>query len=115
MTAGQRNQTVVPTQTLFLLNDDLLPQTRQVLADKLLAGEASPGARLETLWLRVFNRTIAAERDDALGFLGNLKPLITTAKSRPALNSIQWCELCHSLLASNEFMFVSDRDHLDPL
>ena len=106
MTAGQRNQTVVPTQTLFLLNDDLLRKRAQVLADKLLAEEASPGARLETLWLRVFNRPItAAERDETIAFLGSVEPLITTVKSRPALDSIQWCELCHSLLASNEFVF----------
>lgn len=106
MTAGQRNQTVVPTQTLFLLNNDLLRKRAQVLADKLLADEASPEARLETLWLRVFNRPITVvEYDEALAFLGNVEPLITTAKGRPALDSIQWCELCHGLLASNEFVF----------
>jgi len=106
MTAGQRNQTVVPTQTLFLLNNDLLRKRAQVLADKLLADEASPEARLETLWLRVFNRPITAtERDETLAFLGNVEPLITTGKGRPALDSILWCELCHGLLASNEFVF----------
>ena len=47
----------------------------------------------------------AAERDDALAFLGGVEPLITTVKGRPALDSIQWRELCHSLLASNEFVF----------
>jgi hypothetical protein len=106
MTAGQRNQTLVPTQTLFLLNNDLVRKRSQVLADKLLAEEASPEARLESLWLRVFNRPITAtERDETLAFLGNLEPLITTAKSRSSLDSIQWCELCHGLLASNEFVF----------
>lgn len=106
MTAGQRNQTVVPTQTLFLLNNELLRKRAQVLADKLLSEEASPEARLESLWLRVFNRPITAtERDETLAFLGNLEPLITTAKGRPALDSVLWCELCHGLLASNEFVF----------
>jgi len=106
MTAGQRNQTVVPTQSLFLLSNDLLRKRAQVLADKLIADEKSPDARLETLWLRVFNRPITpAERDDALAFLGGVEPLITTVKGRPALDSIQWRELCHSLLASNEFVF----------
>jgi len=106
MTAGQRNQTVVPTQTLFLLSNDLLRKRAHVLADKLIADEKSPDARLETLWLRVFNRPITpAERDDALSFLGGVEPLITTVKGRPALDSIQWRELCHSLLAANEFVF----------
>ncbi len=106
MTAGQRNQTVVPTQSLFLLNNDLLRKRAHVLADKLIADEKSPEARLETLWLRVFNRPITtAERDDALAFLGGVEPLIKTVKGRPALDSIQWRELCHSLLAANEFVF----------
>lgn len=106
MTAGQRNQTVVPTQTLFLLNNDLLRKRAQVLADKLITDEKSPGRRLESLWLRVFNRPITpAERDDALAFLGSVEPLITAAKDRPALDSILWCELCHGLLASNEFVY----------
>ena len=106
MTAGQRNQTVVPTQTLFLLSNDLLRKRAQVLADKLIADEKSSDARLEALWLRVFNRPITpAERDDAIAFLGAVEPLITTVKGRPALDSLQWRELCHSLLASNEFVF----------
>jgi Protein of unknown function (DUF1553)/Protein of unknown function (DUF1549)/Planctomycete cytochrome C len=106
MTAGQRNQTVVPTQTLFLLSNDLLRKRAHVLADKLIADEKSPDTRLEVLWLRVFNRPITpAERDGALAFLCSVEPLITTVKGRPALDSIQWRELCHSLLAANEFVF----------
>ena len=42
MTAGQRNQTIVPTQTLFLLSNDLLRTRAQVLADKLLAEKTYP-------------------------------------------------------------------------
>jgi hypothetical protein len=106
MTAGQRNQTVVPTQSLFLLSNDLIRKRATVLADKLIAGEKSDDARLETLWLRVFNRPITtAERDEATAFLGSVEPLIATVKGRPALDSIKWRELCHSLLASNEFVF----------
>ena len=100
MTAGQRNQTVVPTQTLFLLSNDLLRKRAQVLADKLIADEKSPDARLETLWLRVFNRPITpAERDDALAFLRAVTP-----PGKPA-GPVPWTELCHGLLASNEFVF----------
>ncbi len=106
MTAGQRNQTVVPTQSLFLLSNDLLRKRATTLADKLIADEKSDGARLETLWLRVLNRPITtAERDEATAFLGDVEPHITTVKGRPALDSIKWRELCHSLLAANEFVF----------
>jgi hypothetical protein len=105
-TAGQRNQTIVPTQTLFLLSNDLLRKRAHVLADKLITEEPNELARLDALWLRVLNRPItSSEREDASAFLGHVEPLIKTVKGRPALDSIKWRELCHSLLASNEFVF----------
>jgi hypothetical protein len=104
--AGQRSQTVVPTQSLFLLSNDLLRKRSEVLADKLIAAEPDESARLETLWLRVLNRPITdAEREEATAFLAGVEPLITTTKDRPVLDSIKWQELCHSLFASNEFVF----------
>jgi hypothetical protein len=105
-TAGQRNQTVVPTQSLFLLSNDLLRKRATKLADYFIAAEPNEMARLEALWLRVLNRPITStEREDATAFLGNVEPLIKTVRGRPALESIKWRELCHSLLASNEFVF----------
>ena len=105
-TAGQRNQTVVPTQSLFLLSNELLRKRATKLADHFIAAEPNEMARLEALWLRVLNRPITSnEREDATAFLGNVEPLIKTVKGRPALDSIKWRELCHSLLASNEFVF----------
>jgi hypothetical protein len=105
-TAGQRNQTVVPTQSLFLLSNDLLRKRATKLADHFIAAEPNEMARLEALWLRVLNRPITStEREDATAFLGKVEPLIKTVKGRPALESIKWRELCHSLLASNEFVF----------
>jgi hypothetical protein len=105
-TAGQRNQTVVPTQSLFLLSNDLLRKRATKLADHFIAAEPNEMARLEALWLRVLNRPITStEREDATAFLGNVEPLIKTVKGRPALDSIKWRELCHCLLASNEFVF----------
>jgi hypothetical protein len=104
--AGQRNQTVVPTQSLFLLSNDLLRKRASTLADKLIATEPNELARIGALWLRVLNRPISSsEREEATAFLGHVEPLIQTVKGRPALDSIKWRELCHSLLASNEFVF----------
>jgi len=105
-TAGQRNQTVVPTQSLFLLSNDLLRKRATKLADHFIAAEPNELARLEALWLRVLNRPITStEREEATTFLSQVEPLIQTVKGRPALDSIKWRELCHSLLASNEFVF----------
>lgn len=98
--AGQRSQTVVPTQSLFLMNNDLFRKRARVLADKLIAQHAQPDERLKQLWLTVYNRPITnEERDQGLKFLAELSPLVQ------AKESLTWQELCHSLLASNEFVF----------
>jgi hypothetical protein len=92
MITGQRNQTIVPTQTLFLLNSDLIRRRAAALATSL-SSEPTDLARLTALWLRVLNRPITStERDEALTFLSRVE-------------SSNWLELCHSLLASNEFVF----------
>jgi hypothetical protein len=103
--AGQRSQTVVPTQALFVMNNDLFRKRAKTLADQLIAAAPQPDARLNHLWLRVINRPItSAERDDALAFLKQLEATLET-KDPAARESQSWQELCHSLLASNEFLW----------
>lgn len=102
-TSGQRPQTVVPTQALFLLNNDLVRKRAGTLAKNLSDTAHDRDARLDELWLRVFSRPITnAERDDAIAFLDKLDPLL---KIRPNAKSLAWQELCHGLLASNQFIF----------
>ena len=98
--SGKRAETAVPTQALFLINGDMLRSRATELAKRLTQDIADPGARIEALWLRVLNRPVAAaEREDALQFL----------ESRPAAikgnaDLAPWIELCHALLASDEFL-----------
>lgn len=95
----------MPTQSLFVLNNDLFRKRAKSLADQLIAESPQPEMRLNQLWLRVFNRPItSAERDDALAFLIELETMYET-KDAAARESLRWQELCHSLLASNEFLF----------
>ena len=104
--AGQRNQTVMPTQSLFLLNNDLVRKRAGALAKQLIAAHANEDARLESLWLRAWNRPITSEeRTNARNFLQEITPLLKTPRAPDALEAARWQELCHSLLASNEFVF----------
>jgi hypothetical protein len=91
--AGKRAETAVPTQSLFLINSDLVRARATDIAKLISQAEPNPGARLEALWLRVLSRPITStERDEANAFLESL----------PADKA--WIELTHALLASNEFL-----------
>ena len=91
--AGKRAETAVPTQSLFLINSDLVRARATDIAKLVTQAEPNPGARLEALWLRVLSRPITStERDEANAFLDSLP----TDKA--------WIELTHALLASNEFL-----------
>ncbi len=100
--AGERPQTVVPTQALFLLNNELVRKRATAIAESLIAGQADRTVRLEQLWLRVLNRPLTSvEREESLAFLDSLAPLLTD----PATAEVTaWSELSHALLSSNEFI-----------
>ncbi len=88
---GKRAVTAVPTQALFLMNSPVLKQHATALAERI-KNEAEDSNRLELLWLTLLNRPITeTERTEALQFLTDA-------------GESAWTELCHALLASNEFL-----------
>ena len=94
---SKRNETTVPTQSLYLLNAELIRQRAADLAGDLLATAGSDTSRIERLWLRVLNRPVtAAEQADALLFL---KDADVGAAARKA-----WTELARALFGTNEFL-----------
>jgi hypothetical protein len=101
--AGQRSVTTVPTQALFLMNAKVLKQRALDLARRTTT-VAGDDARLDTLWLSVLNRPItAAERADSVAFLDEVRNLSSGIEST-SRELRAWAELCHALLASNEFL-----------
>jgi hypothetical protein len=101
--AGQRSVTTVPTQALFLMNAKVVKQRSQELAQHILSRSGND-TRLEALWLRVLNRPITdVERADAIAFIDDLRGLEPGADAA-ATDLRVWSELCHALLASNEFL-----------
>lgn len=103
--AGQRSQTVVPTQSLFVMNNELFRNRAKALADQLFAESSSQDAKLQQLWFRVFSRPITdTERAEVATFLKDLDDAMVGSNAA-GNEALKWQELCHSLLASNEFIF----------
>ena len=104
--AGRREQSVVPTQSLFLMNNELLRRRSKSMVERLLASASTQEERLEQLWLRVLARPMTTvERQEALAFLDDSRSLLTHEPNQSAADSIVWQELCHSLMSSNHFVF----------
>lgn len=94
---SKRNETTVPTQSLYLLNADLIRQRAADLANDLLARADNDTTRIKRLWLRVLNRPVTQEeKADALAFL---KDADTTTSPSAA-----WTELVRALFGTNEFL-----------
>ena len=88
---GQRAITAVPTQALFLMNSDELKQRASELADRLAVISNNTTVRIQQLWLLAYGRPISdEEQEKTLHFLGT--------------DDFNWIQLCHALLASNEFL-----------
>lgn len=88
---GRRTVTAVPTQALFLMNSPVIKKHAAALAARMNQ-EDDTSKRLDLVWLTLLNRPITeTERYEAIEYL-----------SGGGENG--WTELCHALLASNEFL-----------
>ena len=93
---GHRVSTTLPTQSLYLLNSPFVKQRAGELVEIIQRdADATDANRLGQLWLRTLGQPIRQDQcDSALVFLE------TVSDRKQA-----WARLCHSLLASNEFLF----------
>jgi hypothetical protein len=89
---GQRSITAVPTQALFLMNSHVVRQQAIALATRMKEASTDDTERLELLWLTLLNRPITRpEQQETTAFLEEA-------------GEDAWIELCHAMLASNEFL-----------
>ena len=89
---GRRDVTTVPTQALFLMNNPIVKRQAAAVAARIEQQVKQTGEdRVERLWLTVLNRSIIPDERRAVDeFLLE--------------GDDAWVELCHALLASNEFL-----------
>ena len=88
---GKRAITAVPTQALFLMNSPIIKKHAAALAARMNQ-QADTSKRLDLLWLTLLNRPLSeTERRETVEFLAEA-------------GDKAWTELCHALMASNEFL-----------
>jgi hypothetical protein len=107
---GQREESTLPTQSLFLLNNSLVVEASARLADRLLAiPDLEADQRVRRLFRRVLLREPSAEEiEGALQHLAATAELLApSASAREAsIGQRSWASLSQALFASNEFRYI---------
>jgi hypothetical protein len=99
---GRRDETNVPAQALLLLNNPLLRQAAEQITRRII-DEPDDLTRLSALYQLIFQREpLPAEilRDRA--FLAAIAADVDASN----VATFCWTQLCHALLASNEFRYL---------
>ncbi len=119
----RRYATVTPTQPLALMNDELVMEWSRVLAGRVLNdGGLSTGQQIERAYRLVFSRAPKPEESRSIaGFLTQQAGLIAGRLAKgekvpmpgvvpegmtPA-QAAAFVDLCHTLLNSNEFIYMN--------
>jgi hypothetical protein len=92
---GERPQTTVPTQSLYLLNSPYVMKMAKLAAQELLADcPDGDSARVSLAYLRIFNRAPSSDE---------IRAALNFVQAKPDSNA-GWTALCQALWASHEFL-----------
>ena len=106
---GQRNESTLPTQSLFMLNSPIVIEQAETLANQLLEDDSENQARP---LIEGYRRVL--QRDPTSDEVGRANIYIQSMQSQLMADSIAedqafqraWASWCQALMASNEFRFV---------
>ena len=107
--AGQRDQTTVAPQALFMMNSEFVLDQVQPLAQQLLArSDLDEAARTKALYQLAYGRDPSTtEVSRAAGYLAKLRySLEQTGVAGTEANVRAWVSLCRAILSANEFVYV---------
>jgi cytochrome c553 len=104
---GTRAQTVVPTQTLYLLNSPDIQKAARALAEATIKDSTlDDDRRVSKIILAALSRPAEeSERQQARQFISDFGAAVSRFRkeSNPALEA--WTRYCHAILVSSEFLY----------
>ena len=107
-TIGARSVTTVPTQSLYLMNSPFLREQALLTARTLLeAGGPDDKTRVAGFFLQALNRPATKQEvRQALDFIAKFQEKLgRLPEASDNLRLKAWARYCHSVFASNEFLF----------
>ncbi|SEI93396.1 Planctomycete cytochrome C [Cyclobacterium xiamenense] len=105
-TFGNRDETNVPAQSLFLMNDPFVAQQAELFAKRLLQGaHRSTDERIQEAYFRAFSRPpSAAEVEQGKAFLQEASRSVGIDPAAGDLPA--WKEYCHALFNTKAFIYL---------
>lgn len=104
MPTGNRNATVVAPQALLLMNSELVMDSADEMARKLLEQSGDDAARIRSAYERAFGRPPNEAETRRVSYF--LRDGTGSPAADPMARRKAWALFCHSLFASNEFIYV---------
>jgi hypothetical protein len=102
MPTGSRNQTTVAPQSLLLMNNPLVLESANVLADRITSQFSDNTIRLEELFRVLLGRSPSeSESESCLRYLQS-----AGQGADPEITRKTWASLVQALMASNDFLYV---------
>jgi cytochrome c553 len=103
---GQRAETVIPSQSHYLLNSPHVLKLAQAAALRLAEGQRAPEERVRLAYLGWFGRPATkAEVEAALKFINRYQERdVQARKTATAAEDDAWTAFCQALWASGEFL-----------
>ena len=111
MIVGKRDQTTVPTQSLYLLNSPYVMELATFAANRMITEKQSPPDRVSRIYQVMLGRLPSSQEvDTALAFIDKVRaqsapPGRPVARGRtPNHEQTAWAAYCQSVWASGEFL-----------
>ena len=109
LVTGKREETNVPDQALYLMNNPFVLQQAEAMAKRLLSGTGTPREQFSKAFLLCYGRS--ATRQEVSASLAFLQRFLIAAgadsQNRNEIRHLAFATFCQSLLISAEFRYLN--------
>lgn len=108
ITLGDRPNSTVAPQALFMMNSPLMIQTSEALAGIILQENVTDEIRIQNLYEAALARPATVEEQTAFRqYLSRIETVLQESGNDPDIKKTAWVAAIQTLLASNEFIYIN--------
>ena len=101
---GRRDVSIVAPQALTLLNNEWVHSESTAMANRVMSTALDTSARVDSAWrIALVRNPTATEKKASIEYLERFSGI---AKSESNGDLLAWSSLCHTLINTNEFIYV---------